>query len=56
MTQEELNAIMDEMMELYKNNQIDKLVNIRNNDNEIGERRLAANIVLQMPSDPRRIL
>jgi hypothetical protein len=27
MTQEELNSIMDEMMELYKNNQIDEEVN-----------------------------
>ena len=56
MTQEELNAIMDEMMELYHQDQIDELVKIRDDKSEIGERRIAASMVLQMPRDPRRLM
>ena len=54
MTQEELKKITDEMMELYHRNQIDELAKIRDDKSEIGERRIAASMVLQMPRDPRR--
>ena len=54
MPQEEYNAIMDKMMELYHQNQIDELVKIRDDKSEIGEKRVAASMVLQMPRDPRR--
>lgn len=56
MTQEELKKITDEMMELYHHNQIDELAKIRDDKSEIGERRIAASMVLQIPRDPRRLM
>ena len=54
MESNELNKIMDEIMELYKTNRVEELVRIRDDENEIDGKRLAANLVLQMPRDPRR--
>ena len=50
----ELNKIMDEMMKLYKQDKIEELIKIRDNKNESGEKRMAADILLQAPKDIRR--
>ena len=56
MIQEELKKITDDMMKLYHCNQIDELTKIRDDKSEIGERRIAASMVLQIPRDPRRLM
>ncbi len=54
MDKEKARKAMDEIMTLYKSNKLDEITKIRDNQEEIREKRAAAYIVLQAPEDPRR--
>lgn len=54
MDEKRLDKIMDNMMDLYKKGNIEELVKIRDDKNEEGSKRMAAEMVLQMPRDTRR--
>ncbi len=46
--------IIEAMLQLYKQNKFDQLVKIRDSADIEPEKRLAANLVLQLPRDIRR--
>ena len=54
MDKTELNKIMDEMMELYKQGKIEELIKIRDSEGEFTEKQMAANMILQLPKDIRK--
>ena len=54
MDKTELNKIINEMMKLYKQGKIEELIKIRDNKNESGEKRMAADVLLQAPKDTRK--
>ena len=51
----ELNKIVGEMMVLYKQGKIDELVKIRDAEDKFAKRQMAANMILQIPRDTRRL-
>ena len=56
MDKEKLKTAIEEMLELYEQGKFDELVAIRDSEDEDGERIIAAHKVLQMGSDPRRLI
>ena len=55
MDKEKLEIAVKEMLVLYEQGNLEELAKIRDNNEESGERIIAAHKVLQMGPDPRRL-
>ena len=56
MDKEKLDIAIKEMLDLYEQGKFEELAKIRDNNEESGERIIAAHKVLQMGPDPRRLI